>query len=557
MIKLNHLFELNNVYPVFFRLANGCQHYFVLLLLSIFYAHSTLADSTSGSEEWHYTLRPGDTLQAISSTLLNHQFSFSDVVKHNNINHQSALAPGSIIKIPLHWLKHQPQPAKIKSITGSVQIKRTTSSRYESLQADMQIRVGDEIVTRQGTVVIELADGSIIRLDEQSNLIFNRLSHFGKTGMVDTQLRLNRGSLTTDIPPLVKGSRYEIKTPSAVAAVRGTEFRLKSDSKGTRVEVLEGSVEFTGEHGQVLVNAGQGASINTNTPRIELITLPRTPKTRLAKETINSLPAKIEWEQSQDAQAYQVRLTEKDKNGKLVQQSRQTQNALELNQIKNGDYELAVSNIDNNGYQGLDANSRITVEIKGIQAELKAPNDQETISELNPSFVWSYTAAKQEGTFNNSVLSKVEVALDEDFTAIITDNDFTKATKMTLEDPLIPGRYFWRVSSLTNNTELSFSESQTFNIKGKLASIQISSVNYLDKQVGLFWSPVANAQGYILQVSDNSDFTNILKEEKLSKPRAHLLLNAGKLYFARVKGISNDLYVSEFGPIQEIFIQPK
>ena len=557
MIRLNRPFELNTESLCFLKLANGCKRSLLVLLLSIIFTQTSLAESNQGSEEWHYTLRPGDTLQAIALNLLNHEYSLSDVIKHNHINQQSVLAPGSILKIPLHWLKHQPQPAKIMSVAGSAQLKRASSSRYEILKPAMQIRVGDEIVTRQGTVVIELADGSIIRLDEQSNLIFNRLSHFGKTGMVDTQLRLNRGSLTTDIPPLVKGSRYEIKTPSAVAAVRGTEFRLHSDNNGTRVEVLEGAVEFTGEHGQVVVNAGQGASINSNTPRIEVITLPRMPKTRLAEETVNSLPAKIAWEKSEDALAYQVRLTEQDKNGQLIQQGKQTGNTLELQQIKNGNYELAVSSIDKQGYQGQDANSRITVDIKGIQADLKAPADQESITDLNPSFAWSYSTAKQEAGFDNNVLSKVEVALDEDFTAIITDNDFIKANKMRLEDPLIPGRYFWRVSSLSNNTELSHSDSQTFNIKGKLASIQISSVNYLDKQVGLFWSPVANAQGYLLQVSDNSDFTNILKEEKLSKPRAHLLLNVGKLYFARVKGISTDLYVSEFGPIQEIFIQPK
>jgi hypothetical protein len=557
MTTLTHPFLLNKKVHYFLWLTNGCRHFVIAVLLALCFVQNCAAENTQGSEEWHYTLRPGDTLLAISQALLNHQYTMSDVVRHNHIDNQSILAPGSIIKIPLQWLKQQPQPAKIKTVAGSVQLKRAGQSRYEQLKPGMQIRVGDEIVTRQGSVVIELADGSIISLDEQSNLIFNRLSHFGKTGMVDTQLRLNKGSLTTDIPPLVKGSRYEIKTPSAVAAVRGTEFRLRSDDQGTRVEVLQGVVEFTGEHGQVLVNAGQGASISSNTPRIDLIKLPDAPNTQLAQEKITNLPAKVEWDKVQNAQAYQVRLTEKDKHGQLVQQGRQTDNALELKQIKNGNYELSVSSIDNNGYQGLDANSRIIVDIKGIQAELKSPDNDSIVTESTPAFVWSYTAANDKGGFDNTPQSKVEVALDEDFTAIVTDNDFIKTNRMTLEDPLIPGRYFWRVASLTNNTELSYSDAKSFVIKGQLASIQISSVNYLDKQVGLFWSPVANAEGYLLQVSDSSDFKNILKEEKLAKPRAHLLLNVGKLYFARVKGIANDLYVSEFGPIQEIFIQPK
>ena len=535
---------------------SGCKHYLLMLLVIVF-AQNCFAENNRGSEEWHYTLRPGDTLLNISQSLLNHQYSMSDVVRHNHIDNQSLLAPGSIIRIPLHWLKQQPKPAEIKSVAGSVQIKRAGFSRYETLKPGMQIRVGDEIMTRQGSVVIQLADGSIIRLEEQSSLIFNRLSHFGKTGMVDTQLRLNKGSLTTDIPPLVKGSRYEIKTPSAVAAVRGTEFRLSSDANGSQLEVLEGVVEFSGKHGQVMVNAGQGAKINNNSSRIDVNNLPDAPQTRLAQESITKLPAKVEWEKSQQAQAYQVRLTEKDKHGKLVQESRQSGNSVELNQLKNGDYELAVSSIDQNGYQSADASSKIKVEIKGLQAELISPEDQAILTELTPSFLWNYSDTSVDKATDRSRQAKVEVALDEGFTAIVTDNDYISANRMRLEDPLIPGRYFWRVATLTNNTEISHSNSHSFVLKGKLASIKITSVNYLDKQVGLFWSPVANAEGYVLQVSDSSDFKTILKEEKLAKPRAHLLLNEGKLYFARVKGIASDLYVTEYGPIQEIFIQPK
>jgi hypothetical protein len=543
------------------RPLSGSHHYsrtwLLAFVISLFFSHISMAENNPGSEEWHYTLRPGDTLQAISQSLLNHQFSFSDIVKHNRIDNEHALAPGSIIKIPLHWLKQQPQPARIKSVTGSVQLKRASETRYEMLKSGILIRVGDEIVTRQGSTVIELADGSIIRLDEQSNLVFNRLSHFGKTGMVDTQLRLNKGSLTTDIPPLVKGSRYEIKTPSAVAAVRGTEFRLRSDENGTQLEVLEGTVELSGEHGTVLVNSGQGATVSSKHARIDVNKLPPAPATRVAQESINRLPASIEWKKTQDTQAYQVRLTEQDKHGRLVQQQLQTANSMELNGINNGAYELAVSSIGNNGLRGPEANTRISVDIQGIHAELISPADQDIITQLTPKFLWTYPESENVDNLQNQLRSKVEVALDQDFTAIVTDNDFIDSTRLTLEDPLIPGQYYWRIASLTGNTEISYSHSNAFVIKGKLANIQISSVNYLDKQVGLFWSPVPNAEGYILQVSDNSDFSNILKEEKLTKPRAHLLLNEGKLYFARVKGLASDLYVTEYGPIQEIFIHPK
>ncbi len=535
---------------------------FILQLVCLFvlaYAPISLsyAADNNGLEEWHYTLRPGDTLQEISLNLLNHQYSWSDVVKHNRVDKLDTLAPGSIIKIPMHWLKQQPKPAKVKTLEGIAQIKKARSTRYQSLKTDMLIQVGDEIATRNGNIVIEFADNSTIRLEANSNLYFNKLSHFGKSGMVDTRLRLKNGSLTTDIPPLVKGSRYEIKTPSAVAAVRGTEFRLHSSENETRLEVLEGSVEFSGEHGQIIVDAGKGASIKNGSSRIEVINLPSPPRRELAQDTIRKLPAKIQWEKSRDAKAYQIQLTQKDKNGNVVQDKVQQDNTMSIDQISNGDYELAIRSIDADGFKGSDSISKLSIEIDLVKAKLITPTKAEIISHTTPSFMWEYAVDNTEDNNNQSPLSRLDIAMDKGFTALITDNEFTKTNTFTLEQPLIPNPYFWRIATLNNNSQLSFSETRMFHIKGWLAPIQILSVNYLEKQVGLFWSPVANAEGYILQISNQSDFSTILKEEKLNKPRAHLLLNENQQYYARVKGIGNKLYSSKFGPVQEVFITPK
>src|SRR5690606_31059665 len=139
-------------------------------------------------------------------------------------------------------------------------------------------------------------------------------------------------------------------------------------------------------------------SISNNNARIELNELPPVPKTRLAQETINKLPATVEWEQSQDAKAYQVRLTEQDKHGRLIQQQQQTANSLQLDGINNGDYELAISTIGHNGFRGPEANSRLSIDIKGIHAELISPADQDVITQLTPKFVWSYPVSQSEET---------------------------------------------------------------------------------------------------------------------------------------------------------------
>jgi hypothetical protein len=517
----------------------------LLLLTSLF---TTIAAAQEPSaEEWHYTLRPGDQLQKISQTLLGRQFTWTDLVRHNKIEQVSALAAGSIIKIPMHWLKHQPKPASVKSVTGSAQIKRARKSLFKPLKDQMKIRVGDEVATRKGSVSIEFADGSTIRLDEDSNLIFNKLSHFGKTGMVDTRLRLKRGSLSTQVTPLVKGSRYEITTPSAVAAVRGTEFRISTKENETKVEVIEGSVEFSGEHGSTTVTAGKGAKIRKGSSNIAHTSLPKPPTPEFNEAIVEDLPTTLKWKEQRNAKAYKVQLTDIQQNGKLVRQDKLSKPELALEHIENGQYDVSMRAIDNKGFEGLDAVTKLAVNIGLEPANLLAPLDQSTLDNTKPEFTWSFT--------NPNTLSKLEIAKDPTFKLLVTQYDFDKPAKRKQDKHLSPGPYYWRVVSLADDSETANSEVRSFSIRGVLKPVKILSVNYVDSQVGLFWNKIDNTQAYTLQVSDSKSFGTILKEQTITKARAHLRLSPGKRYYARVKGIGNELFKAKFGPIKELYIE--
>jgi hypothetical protein len=501
------------------------------------------------AEEWHYTLRPGDNLQKVSQGFLNRQHTWTDLIRHNKIEQVSSLASGSIIKIPMHWLKYQPRPAKVKSLTGSAQIKRASQTTFKVLKTTMQIRVGDELATREGNVLIEFADGSTVRLEENSNLVFNKLSHFGKTGMVDTRLRLKKGSLSTEVTPLVKGSRYEITTPSAVAAVRGTKFRLVSEDQATKIEVIEGSVDFSGPHGKTIVSAGQGARIKKGSARIEHNTLPDAPKPLFADSKIRDLPTKLSWQEQPTADQYKVQLTDNNKQDQLVKSAKTSKPELELQHIENGEYDLSMRSINGKGFEGIDSVTKLSIDIATEKPTLLAPLDRSIIESLNPKFIWQLN--------DKSILGKLQLSKDRDFNLIVTKFDFNLKKEIKLKKPLMPGTYYWRVLSMAEDSEQIESDVRSFSIRGKLSPVKILSVNYVDSQVGLFWKKIDNAQGYILQVSDTKEFKTILKEQTIGKAKAHLRLSPGKHYYARVKGISADLFTSEFGPTKELFIDEK
>lgn len=89
-----------------------------------------------------------------------------------------------------------------------------------------------------------------------------------------TELSLALGSLTAKVAKLAHGRTFRVRTASAVAAVRGTEFIVEADGAGgeSRVAVVdEGVVAVTAATGgaEVLVRPHQETAVRSAAPRPE------------------------------------------------------------------------------------------------------------------------------------------------------------------------------------------------------------------------------------------------------------------------------------------------
>jgi outer membrane protein assembly factor BamB len=84
--------------------------------------------------------------------------------------------------------------------------------------------------------------GSIIRVKEKSRLVVSSLIF--KDNMENTQLGLDVGKMLCKPKKLLKSEEFIVKTPTAVAGVRGTEFIVETDkAKTTRIKVFHGEVK--------------------------------------------------------------------------------------------------------------------------------------------------------------------------------------------------------------------------------------------------------------------------------------------------------------------------
>src|SRR6185369_11777853 len=118
-------------------------------------------------------------------------------------------------------------------------------SAAATVETGSRMRAGAEISTGDnGYVTLDLPDGSRLRVQSQSRIALDRLHAFpAATGMFDSSIGLKSGRIDSHTAPQRgPGSRFEIRTPSAAAGVRGTDFRISVDetSGATRSEVLAG-----------------------------------------------------------------------------------------------------------------------------------------------------------------------------------------------------------------------------------------------------------------------------------------------------------------------------
>lgn len=140
--------------------------------------------------------------------------------------------------------------ARVFSLQGSATVIR--SGKTVQLLEGADIFAGDELqIGEPGRAALELSDGSYVRLPAGSKLRFP-----AKADEVD----LIEGSLHF----LSHSEQHPtIVTEHVTAAIRGTEFTVTTDSSGSSISLMSGSVDGASKAGRIVLASGQGASFRS------------------------------------------------------------------------------------------------------------------------------------------------------------------------------------------------------------------------------------------------------------------------------------------------------
>lgn len=169
------------------------------------------------------------------------------------------------------WLAAQgrQKAGDILAMLPQVQIVRGTAPQLVTTEAAKggEVFWNDLIKTgKTGRARVRLLDQSLLSVGSQTEL--RVVSHDPKSQQ--TQLEMTYGRVRSQVTRMTQGGKMEVRTPTAVAGVIGTDFGTISSVGGTEFICLEGSVEVSNIDpnvpGSVQCTAGMTTTVTPDNP---------------------------------------------------------------------------------------------------------------------------------------------------------------------------------------------------------------------------------------------------------------------------------------------------
>jgi len=528
---------MRKIYPHILR-------YVALIALVLLFLPTTLS-----AQDWIYTVTKGDNLWEFSEKHLDTVLRFEQLRKINNIQNPKIMPPGSKIRVPLKWVRSNPVPAEIAEFRGSVELFRADGENEKITQTGALLQLGDRIKTGpDSTVAIKFADDSIMTLHADSLIRFDHMSAHGTTGMVDSRLHLIDGRMDTRVTPAVgPGSRFEIHTPSAISAVRGTEYRTAVSAKdnASSIEVLHGKVAVQGAQKQRLINAGFGTKVAQGKQPIAPRKLLRAPGLAGIPDRIRIIGWTLSWEKLKGATQYRVEVSDQDNFNTILWQKKTEYAKVGLPDLLDGQYYVRVRGIDELGLEGIQKVTPFLMDTRPQPPVQLKPAPAQVFRATTPELQWSDSAEADR--------YHLEIATDENFQQLIVAQKDFKGTKFDTSEWSDTQIYYWRLTSITAEGEYGpVGESRSYEIKPIPETVTAEMNTTDDGMLVASWRAGTPGLSYQVQMADDPGFKAITLDETISEPKLSFEPVSGQMRYLRVRGIEPDGYQGPWGAVQKI-----
>lgn len=503
---------------------------------------SAIAGSASAGD-FVYTVREGDNPWSLTERFLKSFSHWPRLQAYNHIVDARALRPGSTLRIPAAWLRANEATARVLDARGEVQAIGSSGTikvvAGTALPSGTLIRTGDA-----SSVIIEFPDGSRSQLGAQGALRLNAVREVIASGAQQVELQLDQGRIESSVASTSRaGGGYSVRTPAAVAAVRGTEFRISVDeASDVRTETLEGRVDVGNARGRVRLPAGTGTLASTGQRPLAASALLPAPALDELPQQIDRIPFRHALPQVPGAVAYRTQLLAS--SGIVDAEALSARAEVLANAaIADGSYRLRVRAIDANGIEGEDAEREIILNARPEPPFLTAPTPGARVSDEEIRFAWARSTEAAHDHF--------QLAADADFRTLIEDRAELEGASVKLDSELAPGRYFWRVArSTAGDGKGPFSDVQAFERPPPGPQVEAPELD--GKTLSLRWRSGGDGERYQLQLARSEDFAAPTVDVETDGPQVEMPMPAPGSYYLRVRSLPAELSPGPWGKPQQI-----
>ena len=153
--------------------------------------------------------------------------------------------------------------ARVRWLDAGLSVERPSEGEILTASANLPVIPGDKVWTGAGRAEIELADSSVIWLDDGTRIEVRNLADYDNRYERTNLLVLRRGAIRIDNRDAGNAeSTFQIDTEAgSIFLLSGGSFRVETDGSETIVSCFSGVAEFSGEGGSVLVRSGQRSSV--------------------------------------------------------------------------------------------------------------------------------------------------------------------------------------------------------------------------------------------------------------------------------------------------------
>jgi hypothetical protein len=511
-------------------------------------------------------VKEGDTLEGLARSYLANPRQWPLLQARNKVADPKRLQPGSLIFIPVRL---QPsESATVQFVQGEVtaQARGGTAAPIATgskLEEGTELKVGPE-----SFVAVQLADGTVVRVQAQSELQLRQLRRRGRgrAGSVQSVLEMHKGGVESTVPPSTEPlRRMEIRTPLAVTSVRGTQFSVAlAESGQTTASVEHGSVavqsrrDTDSEPGAALkaptalLAPGQGLAVATDGTV-------GAPRTLLSAPDTSGMPATlgdagllaIDLPMASGATRYVAQVAQDPEFTQVLRHGSFSDGRLRWKALDDGRYYLAVRALDDAGIAGLPAVQPFIVKTRPVAPLYQHPA---------PGAVVPSGAAELRCTEVPGVRwYRVQVSADAQFTQPLRDEQRLAECRLPL-GALPAGSYFWRIASLLalpdgQADQGPFAPPQPFTVADRPTALSLQALQAEDGDptVRLHW-PAQAGQRFRLQRTEATDldFAKVGEDTVLDAPTwTASNLPAGE-YLVRIKVLDASGLESDFSPPRKI-----